>query len=402
MINKEINMPYYELCEYLKIKYGSAICDYFPNPECKAKRAKVSRSSEGLYCHHIDEDKGSDLSHSVSARRQPFLWQKAERLVYCNSIEHLILHIKIAIMRQKSVIVSPTSLGGFFTTGGILLICGEINSLYFDKGGKKEYHNRCYDVIKDDLESYIDILNFLFCYLDSLYVGARDPRTEIPLNVLHSLPDETIEERMKKIELATKLSFSDYMEHYRIVLSSTFYGDTLTCIYEKLQTASFDNRVQIGRKVLSIDFKGYGFPQFNRFFMNVEKWGAQSLDEYISKAFPSKNTSDTIISNEIPKFWQGELAKEKFDRLIHDNAVFFVVRIKTSFDLLPNCTSFIYDRQVLNTEIDDDNNFLIRKGKIVHSCIHPITVTLTKDDFLLFKKTYHIKSLLFLDGCYWE
>ena len=56
-------MTYSELVEYLLKKYGPAKYDYFCTESCKSKNSKVSRTSEGLYCHHIDEDKAIMLSN---------------------------------------------------------------------------------------------------------------------------------------------------------------------------------------------------------------------------------------------------------------------------------------------------------------------------------------------------
>jgi len=119
-IVKEMSMPYETLVEYLLVKYGGAIGDYFSTPECKTKNKKAVRTAEGLYCHHIDEDKGGNLSNPCSARRQPFEWQKKERLVYCNLLEHLILHIKIAILRQKTKFKKPLTSKIFLLQAGCL------------------------------------------------------------------------------------------------------------------------------------------------------------------------------------------------------------------------------------------------------------------------------------------
>ena len=75
-IVKEVKMTYYELQDYLLEKYGSAKYDYFTKPECKYKNKKVSRTKEGLYCHHMDEDEGGNLSNPPQARQQCFEWQK--------------------------------------------------------------------------------------------------------------------------------------------------------------------------------------------------------------------------------------------------------------------------------------------------------------------------------------
>lgn len=133
-IEIELKMPYEELSSYLIKKYGGALYDYFYTPECKSKNKKVTRTSEGLYCHHIDEDKGGRLSDSSSAIRQPFEWQRKERLVYCNILEHLILHIKIAVLRQKVPLKRPDDISGFFTTGGIYTICADINDMFIRNG----------------------------------------------------------------------------------------------------------------------------------------------------------------------------------------------------------------------------------------------------------------------------
>lgn len=88
-------MNYDEFVSYLLKKYGPAKYDYFTNATCKTKSKRISRTKEGLFCHHIDEDKGYMLSRTGCALEQPFEYQKAERLVYCNYIEHLLLHILI-------------------------------------------------------------------------------------------------------------------------------------------------------------------------------------------------------------------------------------------------------------------------------------------------------------------
>ena len=93
-VQNQLKMTYSELVDYLLKKYGPAECDYFRTEACKSKNPKVSRTNEGLYCHHIDEDKAIMLCNDKFAVNNPFEYQKAERLVYCNALEHLILHIK--------------------------------------------------------------------------------------------------------------------------------------------------------------------------------------------------------------------------------------------------------------------------------------------------------------------
>ena len=61
------------------------------------KNMKVSGTNEGLYCRRIDidEDKAIMLSDSKYSINNSCEYQKTSRLVCCNILENLILHIKI-------------------------------------------------------------------------------------------------------------------------------------------------------------------------------------------------------------------------------------------------------------------------------------------------------------------
>ena len=169
----ELKMTYGELQSYLIQKYGGAKCDYFVNPECKSKNKKVSRTSEGLYCHHMDEDKGGNLGNPPQAKMQPFEWQKKERLVYCNILEHLILHMKIAVLRQKNMLETPQEIADFFTTGGIFMICDEINDMFMNDGTKVAWKKRCFEEIKENYEDYILLIKSFMNYIETDYKGNK-------------------------------------------------------------------------------------------------------------------------------------------------------------------------------------------------------------------------------------
>lgn len=94
------------ICHLLK-KYGPVKDDYyreksyfkFLNDEIKSiTKGKYSRTSEGLYCHHIYENEELMLSNIniIKYMKLPYYYQKKENLVYCDLIEHAILHILIA------------------------------------------------------------------------------------------------------------------------------------------------------------------------------------------------------------------------------------------------------------------------------------------------------------------
>ncbi|GAA3720725.1 hypothetical protein GCM10022378_08430 [Salinicoccus jeotgali] len=102
-----LSKTYNEAVEFLLDKYGAAEDDYyreksygrFLNGEIKSiAKGKFSRSLEGLECHHISENKYLNMTNGGFIRRQniPFEYHKKENLVFCDIVEHAILHTLIA------------------------------------------------------------------------------------------------------------------------------------------------------------------------------------------------------------------------------------------------------------------------------------------------------------------
>ncbi|WP_241568608.1 hypothetical protein [Spiroplasma endosymbiont of Megaselia nigra] len=94
-IEQLLSQSYAECVNYLLKKYGPVVKDYFSDFDCTKKTNGITQGNEGLYIHHIDEDKAIMLSTPTYAKKNPFDYQKADHLVYCNLLEHLVLHIKI-------------------------------------------------------------------------------------------------------------------------------------------------------------------------------------------------------------------------------------------------------------------------------------------------------------------
>ncbi|QZN89751.1 hypothetical protein K5X77_10150 (plasmid) [Vagococcus lutrae] len=102
-----LNLSYNEAIELLLKKHGPVKDDYFReksyarflNKEIKKiTKGKYSKTDQGLYCHHIAEDKYLNLSNNeyIIKNKYPFELHKKENLVYCDLFEHLILHAIIA------------------------------------------------------------------------------------------------------------------------------------------------------------------------------------------------------------------------------------------------------------------------------------------------------------------
>ncbi len=153
-----IEMKYNELVEFLLDKYGSAKYDYFTNKTCTSKNKKVGRSNEGLVCHHIDEDKAIMLAEKEFAQKNPFEYQKAHRLVYCNLLEHLLLHIKIAEepRAKGSNLQEIQGIGG-----AVCFISRQLNDAYNGYEYKRQSSANLASAIKDNYDAYILILRRL-------------------------------------------------------------------------------------------------------------------------------------------------------------------------------------------------------------------------------------------------
>ena len=166
---KQMKLSYAQLVQYLLKKYGPATEDYFTNDTFASKNKKISRTDEGLYCHHIDEDKAVMLSDEEYAKRNPFTYQKADHLVYCNLLEHLLLHVKIA-EEPRHPEANENELPGI--GGAVYLICRELNDFYDGQLPTQEWKRKVMRVIVAYYEDYIDILRFLWAIVQN------DPRYE--------------------------------------------------------------------------------------------------------------------------------------------------------------------------------------------------------------------------------
>ena len=163
----QIHLTYSSLVEHLLEKYGAAKEDYFTNESCISKNRKVSRTKEGLVCHHIDEDKAIRLSNDQYAKKNPFSYQKAERLVYCNLLEHLLLHIKIT-EKPRDINANTNEFLGI--GGAIQFICRELNDFYSGQTPTQQWKERLMQAVIDNYDDYIIMLQYLW------EVVQKDPR----------------------------------------------------------------------------------------------------------------------------------------------------------------------------------------------------------------------------------
>lgn len=157
--NNICNMSYDQYCDYLTQKYGSGLSDYFtkswnPNPKCK-------RTKEGLFAHHVDEDKMIMLSEKKIAQMCPFEWQLKDRIVYCDYLEHLFLHSLICKFPNVNKIPNvDVGIGGV-----VNFLVPELNDMYSGFPVSQPWKQNCFNVVKNDFDVYLVIIEYFIKWL---------------------------------------------------------------------------------------------------------------------------------------------------------------------------------------------------------------------------------------------
>jgi len=140
---------YLEYCDYLQQKYGIGLCDYMS--ENWKKNGKVTRTKEGLYVHHKYEDHAIMLGNPEYAKKNPYEWQKKVNLVYCNLLEHLLLHLLIceypAEDKNKN---EKVGMGGV-----VNFIVPELNDVYSGFVSKQLWQQNCHNAIINNKDTYL-------------------------------------------------------------------------------------------------------------------------------------------------------------------------------------------------------------------------------------------------------
>lgn len=165
-IKNELNMDLEDLYKYLKNKYGLAKENYFLNESCSCKSKANSRSYEGLFLHHDKEYNPSDintqnLSKPEIARLFSYDYQKKENLTYCNLLEHLIIHVKINLLRARD---QGCSSEDYFNDGLFVYLIPQVNSYYYRRVEMHTkptfYKQAVFAQIKDNWKDYLMIIEY--------------------------------------------------------------------------------------------------------------------------------------------------------------------------------------------------------------------------------------------------
>ncbi len=146
------NYTYEEYCDFLQCKYGIGKYDYMT--KSWNKNPKCTRTKEGLLAHHKFESHAIMLSTKAYAMKNPFEWQQAKNIIYCDYLEHLFLHVLICEF--------PSAEKNDFESvgiGGVVnFIVPELNDFYSGWVTNQEWRRNCHNLIKNDKDVYFAIL----------------------------------------------------------------------------------------------------------------------------------------------------------------------------------------------------------------------------------------------------
>ena len=148
------DFDYLEYCDYLQEKYGIGLDDYMT--KSYNSKSKCKRTKEGLLAHHKKEDTVPLLSRKDVAIMYPFEWQSKENIVYCDYLEHLLLHILICKYPSKNSDFAKVGLRGI-----TCFIVPELNDLYSGWVANQAWRKNCHDKVKNDKEVYMRLLKQL-------------------------------------------------------------------------------------------------------------------------------------------------------------------------------------------------------------------------------------------------
>lgn len=146
------NYSYSQYCEYLQKKYGIGKYPYFTTGWSRNKSA--ARTSEGLVIHHKFEDHAIMLGEPKFAIMNPYEWQLPENLIYCDYLEHLLLHIMIC--EHPAPDHNDREAVGI---GGVInFIAPELNDLYSGWVTKQAWRAECHKRVINDKDVYLELL----------------------------------------------------------------------------------------------------------------------------------------------------------------------------------------------------------------------------------------------------
>lgn len=182
---KLFKSDYDSAVETLLHKYGKVPDSYFHEDSFNSyklglnktiKKGNISKTSHGLYVHHVLEDRYIKLSTPETNRffDIPFYAHLPENLVYCDIVEHAILHVLITRKVTEKPLEDKRIRAG---SGGYLnYLSVTIYSWYFEENKpSRKWEQNCFEKAYLTKEESNELLTMLDHYLvENTYVSRYD------------------------------------------------------------------------------------------------------------------------------------------------------------------------------------------------------------------------------------
>lgn len=201
--DKVKDMNYFDYCDYLKEKYGEAK-DYYMTKSFN-KKPNITRTKEGLVCHHIKEYEVPKLSTKGTASYYPYEYQAPENLVYCDCLEHLLLHIMI--YKQSDYL-------GVGLGGAVVFMIPQLNDLYSNYVFRQEYMTWLRYKIVANKAVYLKLIHILleehYKDIDTIIYNI----TIVDKKIIKRRRGQKKKKNKRKSLMELKLTFYDTLIHY--------------------------------------------------------------------------------------------------------------------------------------------------------------------------------------------
>lgn len=303
---------YDEAVGVLLKKYGESEDDYFReksyerflNGEIKSiARGKYSRSTEGLECHHIDEDKFHNLTglRAILEQQPPFKHHKKDRLVFCDVVEHAILHTLIA---------KETSLE-FGIDGYYSFISPKIREWYVDEiiPEKSKHHIACYHKSYLKPDEALGILDKMDNIIETEYRRIEKDKQEKLNKVVREGNYKRLNKGSTRDELVRALynlngigalGYSRFYRYYVLTEELTYDGYKKG-EYRVVEYEEFKRRLE--------DYYLDGVLEEIQLFIKYTE-GELSYREYVTQADRFRKTKEEIIAEQKEREEKEKLEKE--------------------------------------------------------------------------------------------
>lgn len=184
-------------------------------------------------------------------------------MVYCDYLEHLLLHLKICI-NKKNKFEKVEDIHVFFGGGGFFMIAFDLNYLYMNGGCNQAWRNNCYHKVQNNFEDYVHIIRGVFCFVESNFSGKKNTDFEIDDQIIYEIIDyDSYIKNEKNYKHKEKVMTVKKIEKSKdLIVLENEAKNLLNCCYQKIKNRfCYKNVIEKYKNDLSSYGALYGEPK---------------------------------------------------------------------------------------------------------------------------------------------